>query len=94
MAGVPSIMQAMLDEVAPKLNIGVCMLSETMRADVRESRLHCRSRSQAPRHLLENEIPVAKACRGGWSKKRKVPIAGRGGGLGLQNLYFFLQNQL
>ena len=36
MAGVPSIMQAMLDEVAPKLKIGVSMLSETVRADVRE----------------------------------------------------------
>jgi molybdopterin-biosynthesis enzyme MoeA-like protein len=36
MAGVPSIMQAMLDEVAPKLNIGVRMLSETVRADARE----------------------------------------------------------
>jgi len=38
MAGVPSIMQAMLDEVAPKLNIGVrcAMLSETVRADARE----------------------------------------------------------
>src|SRR5499427_1181232 len=36
MAGVPSIMQAMLDEVAPKLNIGVPMLSETVRADARE----------------------------------------------------------
>ena len=36
MAGVPSIMQAMLDEVAPKLKIGVPMLSETVRADVRE----------------------------------------------------------
>jgi hypothetical protein len=35
MAGVPSIMQAMLDEVAPKLNIGVRM-SETVRADARE----------------------------------------------------------
>jgi molybdenum cofactor synthesis domain-containing protein len=35
MAGVPSIMQAMLDEVAPKL-IGVCMLSEIVRADARE----------------------------------------------------------
>src|SRR5262245_5601968 len=31
LAGVPSIMQAMLDEVAPKLNIGVRMLSETVR---------------------------------------------------------------
>jgi hypothetical protein len=28
MAGVPSILQAMLDEVAPKLKIGVRMLSE------------------------------------------------------------------
>jgi molybdopterin-biosynthesis enzyme MoeA-like protein len=36
MAGVPSIMQAMLDEVAPKLKIGVRMLSKTVRADARE----------------------------------------------------------
>jgi molybdenum cofactor synthesis domain-containing protein len=36
MAGVPSIMQAMLDEVAPKLETSVRMLSETVRADARE----------------------------------------------------------
>src|SRR5215510_15788609 len=36
MAGVPSIMQAMLDEVAPKLATGTKMLSETVRADARE----------------------------------------------------------
>src|SRR5262249_1568519 len=36
LAGVPSIMQAMLDEVAPKLNIGVRMLSETLRPDARQ----------------------------------------------------------
>jgi molybdenum cofactor synthesis domain-containing protein len=36
MAGVPTIMQAMLDEVAPKLNTGVRMLTETIRADARE----------------------------------------------------------
>jgi len=36
MAGVPTIMQAMLDEVAPKLKPGVRMLSETVRADARE----------------------------------------------------------
>ena len=36
MAGVPSIMQAMLDEVAPKLKIGVRMLSETVRAYARQ----------------------------------------------------------
>lgn len=36
MAGVPTIMQAMLDQVAPKLKTGVRMLSETVRADARE----------------------------------------------------------
>jgi molybdenum cofactor synthesis domain-containing protein len=36
MAGVPSIMQAMLDEVAPKLKTGIRILSETIRADARE----------------------------------------------------------
>lgn len=36
MAGVPAIMQAMLDAVAPKLKTGVKMLSETVRADMRE----------------------------------------------------------
>jgi molybdenum cofactor synthesis domain-containing protein len=36
MAGVPAIMQAMLDEVAPTLESGAKLLSETMRADARE----------------------------------------------------------
>ena len=36
MAGVPTIMQAMLDEVAPKLKTGRQMLSESVRADARE----------------------------------------------------------
>jgi molybdenum cofactor synthesis domain-containing protein len=36
MAGVPTIMQAMLDEVAPKLRTGVKIMSETVRADARE----------------------------------------------------------
>jgi molybdenum cofactor synthesis domain-containing protein len=36
MAGVPSIMQAMLDEVAPKLKTSVRMFLETVRADARE----------------------------------------------------------
>ena len=36
MAGVPAIMQAMLDEVAPKLKTGRQMLAETIRADARE----------------------------------------------------------
>ena len=37
LAGVPSIMQAMLDQVAPRLKTGIRMLSETVRAGVRES---------------------------------------------------------
>jgi molybdenum cofactor synthesis domain-containing protein len=36
MAGVPAIMQAMLDEIAPTLKTGVKMLSEQVRADLRE----------------------------------------------------------
>jgi molybdenum cofactor synthesis domain-containing protein len=36
MAGVPSIMQAMLDEVGPKLRTGKQMLSVSIRADARE----------------------------------------------------------
>ncbi|POR54074.1 competence/damage-inducible protein A [Bosea psychrotolerans] len=36
MAGVPSIMQAMLDVVAPTLRTGVKMLSDTVRAGLRE----------------------------------------------------------
>jgi molybdenum cofactor synthesis domain-containing protein len=35
-AGVPAIMQAMLDEVAPTLRTGARMLSVTVRADLRE----------------------------------------------------------
>jgi molybdopterin-biosynthesis enzyme MoeA-like protein len=36
MAGVPAIMQAMLDEIAPTLKTGAKMLSESIRADLRE----------------------------------------------------------
>jgi molybdenum cofactor synthesis domain-containing protein len=36
MAGVPAVMQAMLDAVAPKLKTGVKMISQTVRADCRE----------------------------------------------------------
>jgi molybdenum cofactor synthesis domain-containing protein len=36
MAGVPSIMQAMLDAAAPELRTGAKMLSETLRVDLRE----------------------------------------------------------
>jgi molybdenum cofactor synthesis domain-containing protein len=36
MAGIPQVMQAMLDYVAPQLKTGIKMLSETLRADCRE----------------------------------------------------------
>jgi molybdenum cofactor synthesis domain-containing protein len=36
MAGIPSVMQAMLEYVAPQLKTGAKMLSETIRADCRE----------------------------------------------------------
>ena len=36
MAGIPSVMQAMLEYVTPQLETGVKMLSETVRADCRE----------------------------------------------------------
>jgi molybdenum cofactor synthesis domain-containing protein len=36
MAGVPAIMQAMLDEVAPRLKTGAKLLSATIRADAKE----------------------------------------------------------
>ena len=36
MAGIPAVMQSMLDEVAPKLKTGTKLLSETIRADAKE----------------------------------------------------------
>jgi molybdenum cofactor synthesis domain-containing protein len=36
MAGIPSVMQAMLEDVTPRLKTGARMLSETVRADCRE----------------------------------------------------------
>ena len=48
MAGVPSIMQAMLDEVAPKLKTGIRMLAETVRADLRACRARAGRAPSAP----------------------------------------------
>jgi molybdenum cofactor synthesis domain-containing protein len=36
MAGIPTVMQAMVDEVAPKLKTGTKLMSETIRADAKE----------------------------------------------------------
>ena len=72
MAGVPSIMQAMLDEVAPKLKIGVRILSETVRADAREGDIGMqlgespkpipKSRSAAIRFSIRSTGPTRMWC--------------------------------
>ncbi len=50
MAGVPSIMQAMLDLAAPLLNTGIRMLSETVRGDCREGDIGTPLRAIAEAH--------------------------------------------
>ncbi len=50
MAGVPSIMQAMLDLAAPLLDTGVRMLSETVRGDCREGDIGTPLRAIAAAH--------------------------------------------
>ena len=72
MAGVPSIMQAMLDEVAPKLKSSVRTLTETVRADAREGDIGCnsarsprpipRSRSAAIRFSISSTGPTRMWC--------------------------------
>jgi molybdenum cofactor synthesis domain-containing protein len=50
MAGVPVIMQAMLDAVAPTLKTGVKLLSESVRADMKEGDLGSALRDVAKAH--------------------------------------------
>jgi molybdenum cofactor synthesis domain-containing protein len=50
MAGVPSIMQAMMDIVAPKLRSGQRMLSESVRADAKEGDIGSPLRGIAEAH--------------------------------------------
>jgi molybdopterin-biosynthesis enzyme MoeA-like protein len=50
MAGVPSIMQAMMDIVSPKLKSGVRMLSESVRANAREGDIGSPLREIAAAH--------------------------------------------
>jgi molybdenum cofactor synthesis domain-containing protein len=50
MAGVPSIMQAMMDIVSPKLKSGVRMLSETIKANAREGDIGSPLRAIAQAH--------------------------------------------
>ena len=50
MAGVPAIMQAMLDGVAPTLQTGIKLISESVRADMREGDLGEPLRAVAKAH--------------------------------------------
>jgi len=50
MAGVPSIMQAMMDIIAPKLKSGVRMLSDSVRANAREGDIGSPLRAIAEAH--------------------------------------------
>ena len=60
MAGVPSIMQAMPDDVAPKLKIGLRILSETVRSDAREGDIGMQlgeiARTRGPPRTTADEI--------------------------------------
>jgi molybdenum cofactor synthesis domain-containing protein len=66
MAGVPSIMQAMLDEVAPKLATGARMLSETVRADCREGDIGTELGEVAKSHpeVMIGSYPFVDEVRG------------------------------
>jgi molybdenum cofactor synthesis domain-containing protein len=66
MAGVPSIMQAMLDEVAPKLATGAVMLSETVRADCREGDIGTELGEVAKAHpeVMIGSYPFVDEVRG------------------------------
>jgi molybdenum cofactor synthesis domain-containing protein len=66
MAGVPSIMQAMLDAAAPKLRTGVRMLSESVQADCREGDIGTELGEVAKAHpgVLIGSYPFADPVRG------------------------------
>lgn len=50
MAGVPSVMQAMLDEVLPRLRTGAKLIAETVRADLREGDIGSELAAVAQKH--------------------------------------------
>jgi len=66
MAGVPSIMQAMLDAAAPKLRTGVKMLSESVRADCREGDIGTELGAIAKAHpdVMIGSYPFSDEVRG------------------------------
>src|SRR5580692_3887221 len=67
MAGVPHIMQVMLDYVAPKLKTGVKMLSDSVRADCREGDIGTELGEIAKKHpdVIIGSYPFMDEKRGG-----------------------------
>ena len=67
MAGVPHIMQVMLDFVAPKLKTGAKMLSESVRADCREGDIGTELGEIAKKHpdVIIGSYPFMDEKRGG-----------------------------
>src|SRR6202795_844410 len=67
MAGVPHIMQVMLDYVAPKLKTGAKMLSDSVRADCREGDIGTELGEIAKKHpdVIIGSYPFMDEKRGG-----------------------------
>jgi molybdenum cofactor synthesis domain-containing protein len=66
MAGVPSVMQAMLDEVVPKLRTGKKVLAETLRANLREGDIGSELAEVAAAHpdVMIGSYPFMDEVRG------------------------------
>ena len=66
MAGVPSVMQAMMDEVAPKLRTGRKVIAETVRADLREGDIGSELAEVAAAHpdVMIGSYPYMDEVRG------------------------------
>jgi molybdenum cofactor synthesis domain-containing protein len=66
MAGVPAIMQAMLDEVRPKLRTGAKLIAETVRADLREGDIGSELAAVAAAypHVMIGSYPFMDEVRG------------------------------
>jgi molybdenum cofactor synthesis domain-containing protein len=66
MAGVPAIMQAMLEEVMPKLRTGAKLIARTVRADLREGDIGTELAATAAAHpeVMIGSYPFMDAERG------------------------------
>src|SRR6266446_3130928 len=75
MAGVPSIMQAMMDIVAPKLKSGMRMLSDSVRANAREGDIAQGTADVAcARSPTRIPIPSSAAIRSSMKTRSRIPI--------------------